>query len=66
MPAESALVAAKWNLSSMTQETLRHHHDPNEPEEMHKHLAVIRLADALAHDMGIGYEAIQSHAGNTR
>ncbi len=51
----SALIAVKWNLSSIVQDCLRHHHDSEEPEEMAVHVAVIRLADALAHELGIGY-----------
>ncbi len=62
----SALVAAKWNLSNVVQECLRHHHEPNEPEEMRTHLAIIRLADAFAHSMGIGYTSELSPEANFR
>jgi len=56
-----ALVAAKWNLSEMVQELLRAHHDAEHcPEDARAHLAVLRIANALAHEAGTGYrEEIQ-------
>ncbi|MHC5062542.1 MAG: HDOD domain-containing protein [Planctomycetota bacterium] len=51
-----ALVAAKWNLSDTVQELLRAHHDADGcPDEMRLHLAVLRIADAIAHEAGTGY-----------
>ncbi len=51
-----ALVAAKWNLSEMVQELLRAHHEPSDcPESLLTPLAVLRIADSLAHESGTGY-----------
>ena len=50
-----ALVAAKWNLSPTVQELLKHHHDAIETEGLKLPLAVLRTADALAHERGAGY-----------
>lgn len=50
-----ALVAAKWNLGDLIGDCLRHHHQPGEPSENQKPLAVLRVADALAHELGFGY-----------
>ncbi len=49
-----ALVAAKWNLSAEVQEVIKAHHD-TEPGESARYSAVVRIADALAHERGIGY-----------
>ncbi|MCA8976844.1 MAG: HDOD domain-containing protein [Planctomycetes bacterium] len=56
-----ALVTAKWNLSKEIQEVIKAHHDsptgaeaPN-PGASPKSLAIVRLADAIAHERGIGY-----------
>ncbi len=50
-----ALVAAKWNLAAEIQDVIRAHHDlPTETNL--KALAIVRLADAIAHEMGTGYE----------
>ncbi len=49
-----ALVAAKWNLSLDIQEVLKNHHD-REASTRSGALAVVRLADAVAHELGVGY-----------
>ena len=49
-----ALVAAKWNLSPVVQATLRHHHSPPQGATADA-VALVRLADAVAHETGIGY-----------
>jgi putative nucleotidyltransferase with HDIG domain len=49
-----ALVAAKWNLSPNIQEILNsHHNEQGQPGD--RNSAVIRLADAVAHELGTGY-----------
>ena len=50
-----ALVAAKWKLTPMVQEILRQHHGHETPPEHAVPIAVVRLADVLAHEAGTGY-----------
>ncbi len=52
------LVAAKWNLSSLVQECLKHHHYTGDvdPEGAESALAAVRIADAFANGLGTGYE----------
>lgn len=51
-----ALVAAKWNLSILVQELLRNHHgEADIADESRAHLAVLRIADAIAHEEMTGY-----------
>ncbi|MHC5064001.1 MAG: HDOD domain-containing protein [Planctomycetota bacterium] len=50
-----ALVTAKWSLSEFIGDCLRHHHDATLLEDNEPALAVLRLADALAHELGYGY-----------
>jgi putative nucleotidyltransferase with HDIG domain len=52
-----SLVAAKWNLAPAVQEILRAHHSVDCPSELRSQLAIVRLADAAAHDLRIGYAA---------
>jgi len=56
-----ALVAAKWNLSPEVQEVIRAHHEPA-PTKAERPVAVVRLANAVAHDRGIGYLPQQAPA----
>lgn len=49
-----ALVTAKWNLSLEIQEILKNHHDRDD-SVCSPSLAVVRLADAVAHEIGVGY-----------
>jgi putative nucleotidyltransferase with HDIG domain len=49
-----ALVGAKWNLSPLVQATLRHHHGAPVGATAEA-IALVRLADAVAHETGIGY-----------
>lgn len=49
-----ALVTAKWNLSKEVQDVIKAHHDEN-VQTSEKSIAVVRLADAVAHERGIGY-----------
>ncbi len=51
-----ALVVAKWNLTGWIQECIRHHHEEGEAEDLHEPLAVLRLANSLAHELGHGYD----------
>ena len=51
-----ALVAAKWNLSPLVQEVIKHHHDDETPQIHKTAFALVRLADALAHERRIGYQ----------
>lgn len=48
-----ALVTAKWNLAQDIQDLIKGHHDDVPADG--KALAVVRLADATAHQRGIGY-----------
>ena len=49
-----ALVTAKWNLAPEIQDVIKAHHD--EPSDSTEKLgAIVRLADAVAHERGIGY-----------
>ncbi|MCC7063938.1 MAG: HDOD domain-containing protein [Planctomycetes bacterium] len=49
-----ALVTAKWNLSQEIQEVIKAHHDDG-VQTSQPSVAVVRLADAIAHERGIGY-----------
>jgi len=49
-----ALVTAKWNLSSEVQEVIKAHHETGASGSQQS-IAVVRLADAVAHERGIGY-----------
>ncbi|MBK8098387.1 MAG: HDOD domain-containing protein [Planctomycetes bacterium] len=49
-----ALVTAKWNLAVEIQEVIKAHHDGSMPQDA-KAAAVVRLADAIAHERAIGY-----------
>ncbi|MFN3240752.1 MAG: HDOD domain-containing protein [Planctomycetota bacterium] len=50
-----ALVTAKWNLAPEIQQVIKAHHggdaDPADPRTV----AIVRLADAVAHEIGVGY-----------
>jgi putative nucleotidyltransferase with HDIG domain len=49
-----ALVTAKWSLATEIQEVIKAHHDqPQGP--VARAVAVVRLADAVAHESGVGY-----------
>jgi putative nucleotidyltransferase with HDIG domain len=49
-----ALVCAKWHLSLEVQDVIKAHHDDS-PTDKPVYAAVVRLADALAHQRGHGY-----------
>lgn len=49
-----ALVVAKWNLTTELQEVIKAHHCTTHMGSA-KAIATIRLADAMAHERGIGY-----------
>lgn len=49
-----ALVAAKWNLSTEVQTTIAAHHDAM-LANLDRPIAIVRLADALAEECGIGF-----------
>lgn len=51
-----ALVAAKWNLPMVVQELMECHHRPIDDAEPTTSMAIVRLADAIAHELRIGYE----------
>lgn len=53
-----ALVTAKWNLAKEIQEVVKTHHDASGSEadpDVARASAVVRLSDAIAHHLGIGY-----------
>jgi len=49
-----ALVTAKWNLAADIQDAIKSHHEVT-PTAVTRGAAVVRLADAVAHEKGIGY-----------
>lgn len=49
-----ALVTAKWNLATEIQEVIKVHHDVG-VAPANKSIAMVRLADAVAHERGTGY-----------
>jgi putative nucleotidyltransferase with HDIG domain len=49
-----ALVTAKWNLAPEIQDVIKAHHDEAAPTAT-KGAALVRLADVVAHELGIGY-----------
>ena len=49
-----ALVTAKWHLSPEVQEVVKTHHDIGTGQPG-KAVAIVRLAEAVAHERGIGY-----------
>ncbi len=51
------LVADKWNLSPLVQDVLRHHHGTASSEESRAAVAVVRIADAVAHELGVGFQS---------
>lgn len=53
-----ALVTAKWNLATEIQEAIRGHHGA--PVGASRFVAVVRVADAVAHERGIGYHPGQA------
>jgi putative nucleotidyltransferase with HDIG domain len=55
-----ALVTAKWNLAQEVQDIIKGHHDP---AVVGRSVAVVRLADAVAHQRGTGYLPGMSPAG---
>ena len=53
-----ALVTAKWNLATEIQEVIKGHHEDEETaagESPSRGLACVRLADCVAHELGVGY-----------
>ena len=47
------LVATKWDLSPVVRNALRHHHDP--VEQPTDAVCIVRIADRLVHQLGVGY-----------
>ena len=51
-----ALVAAKWTLSQTVQEVVaQHHEDSGGPADYKLHCAILRIANAYAKEVGVGY-----------
>ena len=50
-----ALVTAKWNLAAEIQEVIKSHHGTDEEPAEPRGVAIVRLADAVAHELGVGY-----------
>jgi putative nucleotidyltransferase with HDIG domain len=50
-----ALVTNKWNLAAEIQQVIRAHHSPADPSTS-RMVAIVRLADAVAHEHGVGYQ----------
>jgi putative nucleotidyltransferase with HDIG domain len=57
-----ALVTAKWNLAVEIQEVIKSHHE-HLSGPVSRSVAVVRLADALAHEGGVGYLAGRAPVG---
>ncbi len=58
------LVAGKWNLSPVVHSVITNHHGDQVEVLDARHVAIVRLADALAHETGTGYyqgQAPQPH-----
>lgn len=51
-----ALVTAKWNLAPEIQQVIKVHHGGASDPGMARMVAIVRLADAVAHERGTGYE----------
>jgi putative nucleotidyltransferase with HDIG domain len=49
------LVASKWNLSLLVHSVIANHHGDQIDVLDPRHVAIVRLADALAHEIGTGY-----------
>jgi putative nucleotidyltransferase with HDIG domain len=64
-----ALVMARWNLPDTLQEVVAHQSGGEEPEgpaDYRTYIAILRLAEALAHELGIGYLPGQAPEANYR
>jgi len=60
-----ALVTAKWSLAPDIQEVIKSHHE--QPEgPVSSSVAVVRLADAVAHELGVGYAPGRAPAAEVR
>jgi len=58
-----ALVVARWNLGVEVAAVIKAHHDDT-ADQPNRSIAVVRLADAVAHERGIGYLPGRSPAAN--
>jgi len=61
-----ALVTAKWNLPDTLQEVIAHQHGGEGPADYRTYIAILRLAEALTHELGVGYLPGQSPDANYR
>lgn len=50
-----ALVTAKWNLAPEIQQVIKAHHDGDHDPADPRSVSIVRLADAVAHEIGVGY-----------
>lgn len=60
-----ALVTARWNLAADIQVIMRAHHGGEHPA-LARSIAVVRLADAVAHEIEAGYHPGRAPASNVR
>ncbi len=51
-----ALVCAKWNLTDDLQIIIKNNHSSDLPDGLERETAIVRLADAYAHEVGHGYD----------
>ena len=58
------LVAAKWNLGPLVSIVIDRHHGSDCEPEYERYVSVVRLADGVAHDEGIGYSAALTPQGS--
>jgi len=61
-----ALVTAKWNLPETLQEVIAHQHGGEGPADYRTHTAILRLAEAITHELGVGYLPGQVPEANYR
>jgi putative nucleotidyltransferase with HDIG domain len=50
------LVCATWNLGDEIRSIVEHHHSTHQPDGLAKLTAAVRLADAYAHEVAIGFD----------
>ncbi len=61
-----ALVATVWGLPDSVQEPIKQHHGGSGPADYREQAAILRLANALAHELGMGKLPGQSQEANYR
>lgn len=60
------LVAGKWNLTSVVHSVIANHHEDAVEVLNSRHVAIVRLSDALGHELGTGYQEGAAPAADYR